>query len=403
MLLFTAKLLLFALALGGLLLDDNMLPFVTSRPALAPHLDLASSFASLPPTTPLEIPFCGSPAFDSTPQQLCDKFGEVTVSFPPWARQGPLTRGLGGAHLREMDVLPDPKRWECKAQYGEDGFVYREFFYGFEGGIVVESGALDGLEFSTSWGFEKSAHWRSVHVEANPQNYAELVMNRPDAININAGLCSAEQTLHFVSDKVVQDAGLTRTFQTNPQGITPVSGFWEFMSPTLKEQWWSGVRDKDLEAFPTTPCRSLSHLLPLMGITHVDLWILDVEGAEASVLAGFDFNAVAVDVVGVELDGSNSAKDEVVRGYLRDAGYQLHRRGHPHPYRFPSEEAQTENMGPSMIGLDNEWWISANFSPQYEAMVRYARGDRVWQPWSLQFADFYNDSSKCCFSRPVER
>lgn len=346
-----------------------------------------------------KVPFCdphNSALYNSFMVEICDNFGKLTVTLPPWARNFKQPR------IREMTILPEPKEWQSKSQYGEDGFVFREFFFGFEGGLIVESGALDGLQFSTSFGFVKSAHWKAVHVEANPENYLQLTENRPDAVNINAGLCGVNQSLHFVSDKLVKEAGIKRTFETNPIGTTPVSGFWEFMPISLKQKWWNGLNDNDVASFPATPCRSLSHLLSLFEIFHVDLWILDVEGAEASVLIGFDFSVVDVDVIGVELDGGDPEKDENVRNCLRRAGFQLHRRGHPYPYRAPHESVQIDNTGPSMLGLDNEWWISSKFSLRFEGMVRYGRGDFNWRPFSSQFIDRYNDSSVCCYSRELE-
>ena len=60
------------------------------------------------------------------------------------------------------------------------------------------------------------------------------------------------------------------------------------------------------------------------GITHVDFWVLDVEGAELEVLRVFDFAAVSVDVVVVEVDRTNQAKDDAVRAVLRASGYRRH-------------------------------------------------------------------------------
>jgi hypothetical protein len=54
---------------------------------------------------------------------------------------------------------------------------------------------------------------------------------------------------------VVRAAGVTRSFTPHVDGLTPVSGFWEFMSPSLRERWWAGLTDAHVAAFPTTPCR----------------------------------------------------------------------------------------------------------------------------------------------------
>jgi len=47
----------------------------------------------------------------------------------------------------------------------------------------------------------------------------------------------------------------------------------------------------------------LSSLLHMLHLTHVDLWILDVEGSEHSVLRSFDFNKVHFNAMIVECQG----------------------------------------------------------------------------------------------------
>ena len=328
-------------------------------------------------------PFAGPPFCPGSTTTLCDSSGEIIVSVPLWALSAlPAPK--------EFEVLPDPVDWPWSygagSQYGECGYAARELFYGLQGGVIVESGALDGMLFSTSLGFVKGYQWRAVHVEANPDNYAQLVNNRRDAININAGLCSADTSLHYLSDNIVKEYGIGRYYKDlDANGVTPVSGFWEFMSPTLRERWWGGVTESDVARLPATPCRALSHLLQLFGITHVNLWILDVEGAESSVLAGFDFDAVRVDVVGIELDGTNLEKDEASRAVLRRNGFILHRRGHPYTA-----------SGPSELGMDNEWWVNTeHFNLSYEAMLRASRGDLAWAPTK----EHYKDSTQCCYAR----
>lgn len=342
-------------------------------------------------------PFCSPTSTDA----LCDAHGEVRVGVPAWAL-APLPAA------REATVLPDVLGfpWHIhNGQHGEDFYAARDLFYGIEGGLVVESGALDGQLFSSTTGLMDGRGWHAVHVEANPENFAALARNRPESLNFHAALCSASESLHYVSDAVVRAAGVARTFAPNAEGMTPVSGFWEFMSASLRERWWAGLNDSTVATFPKTPCRSLSHLLQLFGISHVDMWVLDVEGAEDSVLAGFNFSSVTVDVVCVELDGTAPDKDERARTTLRENGFILHRKGHPHPFRLPDDTVlQMENTMESAIGLDNEWWIhKRGFTISYEAMARASRGDLTWTPHAQQVKrPAYADKTRCCYSRNPE-
>lgn len=84
------------------------------------------------------------------------------------------------------------------AQFAEDAYIYENWFYGMENGVVVESGALNGLRYSTTFLLQYYAHWTPVHIEASPSNYDELIKLRPDSINVNAALCNMFQTLHYV-------------------------------------------------------------------------------------------------------------------------------------------------------------------------------------------------------------
>jgi hypothetical protein len=53
----------------------------------------------------------------------------------------------------------------------------------------------------------------------------------------------------------------------------------------------------------------------------VDLWSLDVEGAELEVLKTVDFSRLSVKVLMVELDGHNQEKDQAVKDLLAGVGF----------------------------------------------------------------------------------
>ena len=49
------------------------------------------------------------------------------------------------------------------AQDQEDVWIYENWFFGMEDGVIMESGALNGLTFSTSYLFETFANWTAIH------------------------------------------------------------------------------------------------------------------------------------------------------------------------------------------------------------------------------------------------
>jgi hypothetical protein len=141
--------------------------------------------------------------------------GLLTFSVPPWV----FSKDKSGFTSSAIEVgLDDANNF--KAQYAEDHYAIENFFRNHvSGGLILESGALDGKMFSTSWAFEKVLGWRAIHIEANPHTYSDLVKNRPEALNINAALCREPQTVHLIYHEEKKAVG----------------GMWEFMSPEFKK------------------------------------------------------------------------------------------------------------------------------------------------------------------------
>lgn len=56
-------------------------------------------------------------------------------------------------------------------------------------------------------------------------------------------------------------------------------------------------------------------------IHHIDMWSLDVEGAELLVLEAFDFKRVTINVIVVEVDCNNNARDAAIESLLVKNGF----------------------------------------------------------------------------------
>jgi FkbM family methyltransferase len=208
--------------------------------------------------------------------------------------------------VRENEKL---KKWTefSYAQDGEDIWLYENWFYGMKNGIIMESGALDGLLFSTSYMFEYFAGWTAIHVEADPENYKNLKLNREHAINAHCALCSEPQLLHYSSE-----------------GVVPVRGFVEFMSPSFIKKWHKNFYNNrtKLEDLPTVQCVTVKALLRELHVDHIDIWILDTEGAEESVLRGTDFSAVNINAVAMECDEHDFQKNARKTDILEANGFK---------------------------------------------------------------------------------
>lgn len=245
---------------------------------------------------------------------------QIEAHIPPWVFATEAIKSTGVVtSFSESTFYEAASGGASTAQDQEDEYAELNFFYQNRGGVILESGALDGVSFSISRFFSFARGWRCIHVEANPHSYRSLVGNRPDALNIHSALCNTSRTLHFAE---------------NP-AVPSTSGIWEFLSPWVINSFFLDMGsprpevNTNTDLMPLIPCRPLGPLLAMFGITHIDLWVLDVEGAEEEVLASVDLSgssSLTVDVITIELDGTHLDKDERCVAILKQAGYTLYKR-----------------------------------------------------------------------------
>jgi hypothetical protein len=199
----------------------------------------------------------------SSPQETISK--SLTINYPlhffkldsqEWRREAKYDSNF-------VEEKVKGKEWVnfVRAQDQEDIWIYENWFYGMTGGLVIESGALDGELFSMSYLLENFANWTAIHVEADPENYFNLKLNRQRSVNVHGALCSEPRLLHYSSS-----------------GVIPVRGFIEFMTPSFIKQWHGKVYNNKtkIEDLPTVQCLPMKFLLRELNVKHVDLWVLDV-------------------------------------------------------------------------------------------------------------------------------
>lgn len=91
------------------------------------------------------------------------------------------------------------------------------------------------------------------------------------------------------------------------------------MSPNFLRKWHSKIYRNitSLDTLPTVQCVQLSRLLEEFNIKHVDIWILDVEGAELSVLQGTNFDEVHFNSIVMECDSTDRNRDNEKKEILQ--------------------------------------------------------------------------------------
>ena len=104
-----------------------------------------------------------------------------------------------------------------------------------------------------------------VVLEANSESFSDLIKNRPSCINIHSALCDKPREVVLVKNS------------NHPA----VDGIEELMSSSIQKQWHanSNVSSRD-----RIRCLKVSNILRTLHVSRIDLWVLDVEGAELPVL-----------------------------------------------------------------------------------------------------------------------
>ena len=145
-----------------------------------------------------------------------------------------------------------------------------------DNGIFVELGAYDGITQNNTLHFEEKG-WRGVLIEPVPAAFSACRRNRPLAKTFNCACVRPD----FPSNHVeIVAVGLMSVIRGGIGGGEAEEN-WIRRGETVQQ-----IRREMVHA----PARTLDSVLIEAEIPRVDLLVLDVEGTELDVLAGFDDN-----------------------------------------------------------------------------------------------------------------
>ncbi len=217
--------------------------------------------------------------------------------------------------LDDAVLLPDNVRcWSTesmrKAQrwsdWDEELFALTTFFRGKREGFFVEVGAFDGVSHSITLMFERYFDWSGLLIEGDADNFAKLRLNRPRAFRYHGAVCNTSAPIHWAG------------------GHGAEGGIYEFLSHYF-------IRNRlfhaNISAMPVVQCNSMRSILaspPLAHVAHIDLLVLDVEGAELEALASFPFDRVTVSVFCIDWDATHSDNQKPIRNLLAAKGYRFY-------------------------------------------------------------------------------
>ena len=190
----------------------------------------------------------------------------------------------------------------------------------FNGGIFIEAGANDGHRQSNTLLFEERFGWRGLLVEPNPNLIESCKSNRPNSIVEHGALVSFNYELNYIDWS--QGPGL----DGNADSLCAMTIHDE---GNLPEQVIPHMINRGKEKIQV-PAYTITHLLKKHNMTTVDLFSLDVEGYEFSVLDGLDFSYVRPRYILVECFSGL----DIMGPYMKEREYNFVEQLSGHDYLF---------------------------------------------------------------------
>ncbi|MQX37097.1 FkbM family methyltransferase [Roseospira navarrensis] len=189
----------------------------------------------------------------------------------------------------------------CRSQFGQDHYFLNHVFKSQDTGIFIDIGANRPIENSNSYVFER-AGWRGWAF---------------DPLSCFKEDWARERTTPFFC------AAISNNACERP--------FVEFEALQGWEHQLSGfsdcVRAEDLSLHQhkiyDVACYPLDHFLP--DVTHIDLALIDVEGAELAVIEGLNLGRIKIDWLLIE-NVSVLGGDQKVRAVMAEHGYEFRAR-----------------------------------------------------------------------------
>lgn len=230
-----------------------------------------------------------------------------------------LAAGLRRLKNRQFEVVPPRLKFAPQPLHR---FITERF--GSAPGVFFEVGANDGLTQSNTAYLERYCGWRGILVEAIPHKYVECKKNRPLSQSYHAALVAMDHASPVVS---LRYSNLMSVAETVSE--TDVEAHLETGAAFLGTE--SEIGGETFYA----PARTVSQIVAASGHKTIDLFSLDVEGAEMDVLAGIDFSLLRPRNFIIEVRDI-----EQVTAFLHTHGYVMEQKLTHHDYLFVDARPQ---------------------------------------------------------------
>lgn len=195
------------------------------------------------------------------------------------------------------------------AQFSQDVFLARNLFFerhvrSSTKGYYVEAGANDYKTISSTYFYDKCLGWDGLCVEPQRRYHADLQNHRSCTL---VPMCLTKE----------------RTDDMMVGGLPPHRGGGMFIRPLPED----GKLPNDGKHWEQISCAPLAEILNQYARNdtkhHIDLFVLDVEGAELPVLDTIDWGNITFTSLQIEVEHMSGPVQEKLKGDMFRRGYEL--------------------------------------------------------------------------------
>jgi len=187
-------------------------------------------------------------------------------------------------HIKEQWILPpfegdnffeEPYK-EHYSQRGQSEFV-DGLLGARQNGFFVEVGSSDGELFSNSLFFEKIRKWKGILIEPEP-HFFKTSLEKPRLASVINACVSPEKTPAMLEFKSAEFMGGLSKWMPDSHNARVSKHF-------------PNAEIRNIQCFP------LVSIVKALGITHIDMLSIDINGPEPNVLDVFPFDEITVEII----------------------------------------------------------------------------------------------------------
>ncbi|XP_071529893.1 uncharacterized protein [Panulirus ornatus] len=224
-----------------------------------------------------------------------------------WLRQGGGDRIFPPSDLPYNITVDNTGGWRDSPVWKFYVKMINSYFGKKEEGFFVEAGALDGVLLSPTLALEQHLSWTGLLVEPRPDMFQQLLHKHRRAHA--ARFCLSDNSYPHKT-----------SFWMSPDYVKESVAYSAVGSQLLNKVH---PEQRETGNVVTVHCMPLLSLLKALDRTHIDLFVLDVEGVEWGVIDLFPFDKITVDMLAVERKYKGEDDREAFIHMIQSKGFTL--------------------------------------------------------------------------------